>query len=58
MQKYRPKSKDFLLIIKIKEMGEGYNEKTEKATTTLNKKYVVNSGDVLFSWSASLNIML
>lgn len=55
MQKYRPKGEDFLPVIKIKEMRQGCtNDSSERATTDLDEKYIVNNGDVLFSWSGTL----
>lgn len=58
MQKHRPKGEDKLPVIKIKEMSEGFSSSTEFAKTDIGKDYLIKSGDVLFSWSASLNVMI
>lgn len=57
-QKYRPKGEGRLRVIKIKEMNEGFSDKTEFTHTDVPEKVIVNDGDVLFSWSASLDIKL
>jgi type I restriction enzyme, S subunit len=56
LQKFRPKNNEFLPVIKIKEMKEGFSDKTEKAGLHINPKYIVKNGDVLFSWSGSLEL--
>lgn len=58
MQKLRPISEKYLPVIKIKEMSEGFSDKTEKARSDIPAKAVVNNGDVLFSWSATLEIQI
>lgn len=58
MQNHRPTTEDFLPVIKIKEMNEGYSKATEFAKSDFEEDYIVTEGDVLFSWSASLNVML
>ncbi len=57
-QKYRPKNDDYLPVIKIREMREGITEYTEKVRKDIPEKLIVNDGDVLFSWSASLEVMI
>jgi type I restriction enzyme, S subunit len=56
LQKFRPKNNEFLPVIKIKEMKEGFSDKTEKAGLHIDPKYIVKNGDVLFSWSGSLEL--
>lgn len=58
MQKYRPTSEEFLPVIKIRELRQGFTESTEKARIDLAQKYIVNNGDILFSWSGSLECVL
>jgi type I restriction enzyme S subunit len=58
MQKHRPTDENRLRVIKIKEMGEGFNENTEFAKASLPKDAIVEDGDVLFSWSATLEVMI
>ena len=58
LQKYRPTSDEFLRVIKIKEMGEGFSEKSEKASVDIPLQAIVKNGDVLFSWSATLEVQI
>lgn len=57
-QKYRPKeSKAELPVVKIKEMHEGITEDTEKVSASIPEKHKIFDGDILFSWSATLEVM-
>jgi type I restriction enzyme S subunit len=56
-QKYRPINDDFLRVIKIKDMKEGFSEKTEKVRSDVPDKIKIFNGDILFSWSASLEVI-
>ena len=58
MQKHRPVNEDFLRVIKIREMNEGYSSNTEFARADIPNKALVENGDVLFSWSATLEVMV
>ncbi|MEA3505374.1 MAG: restriction endonuclease subunit S [Bacteroidota bacterium] len=57
-QKYRPDTDEFLPVIKIREMRDGFTENTEKVKADIPEKLIVNNGDILFSWSASLEVMI
>lgn len=57
-QKYRPTGADFLRVIKIREMNEGFSSNTEHVRTNIPEKAIIENGDVLFSWSASLDVKL
>lgn len=58
-QKYRPKdNKHKLPVIKIGEMHNGFGSDVEWARDDVPEKNVVMNGDILFSWSASLEVML
>ena len=58
-QKYRPeKNEPFYNVIKIREMGTGFTEKSEVVSHEIPSKVVVNNGDVLFSWSATLDVKI
>ena len=58
-QKFRPKDGELPLpVIKIREMHEGISADTEKVTPNIPESVKVYNGDVLFSWSASLEVML
>lgn len=57
-QNHRPQAfEDSLPVIKIKEMHNGISEDTEKVSSAIPSKYVINDGDILFSWSASLEVI-
>jgi type I restriction enzyme, S subunit len=57
-QKFPPTSADNLRVIKIREMRDGFTEKSETVTTDVPEKVIIRDGDILFSWSASLEVML
>ncbi len=58
-QKYRPKYGETPLpVIKIREMHDGFTTDTEFVTPSIPESVKVNNGDVLFSWSASLEVVL
>ena len=58
MQKLRPIGSDYLPVIKIKEMGEGISDSTEKARPDIPQEAIIDDGDVLFSWSATLDVKI
>lgn len=58
-QKHRPKDNDQKYrVIKIKEMNGGFSANSEYVTANIPEKYIVNNGDVLFSWSATLDVKI
>ena len=57
-QKYRPTDENKLPVIKIKEMHDGLSPDTEWVKADIPESVKVYDGDVLFSWSASLEVML
>jgi len=57
-QKFRPTDGRKLPVIKIKEMHDGFSSETEYVTADISESVKVYDGDVLFSWSASLEVML
>ena len=59
MQKYRPVTEDdYLPVIKIREMMNGFSKDTEKARLDIPTEAVVERGDILFSWSATLEVII
>ncbi len=60
MQKYRPDTNedDYLPVIKIREMMNGFSKDTEKARLDIPSEAVVERGDLLFSWSATLEVII
>jgi type I restriction enzyme S subunit len=58
MQKFRPKSDEYLPVVKIKEMFEGISDASEKASPDIPDAAIIDDGDVLFSWSATLDVKI
>jgi len=57
-QKFRPTGEGFLHVIKIREMNEGFSANTEFVRTDIPGKAIIENGDILFSWSASLEVKI
>lgn len=58
-QKYPPKNEiDKLPVLKIKELRNGISKDCDWCTTEVDEKYIVENGDVIFSWSASLMVKI
>ena len=49
---------EYYYVVKIKEMHCGINECTEKVKHTVPSTSIIENGDILFSWSASLEVIL
>ena len=57
-QNYRPADGECgLPVIKIREMHEGISKETERVSENIPEKNKIFDGDVLFSWSATLEVM-
>ncbi len=57
LQKYPPESEfEFLPVIKIKELRQKNTSNSDKASSNIPAKYIIQNGDVLFSWSGSLMV--
>ena len=56
MQKFRPKAGEVgLPVLKIKELRQGSCDATsELCSPNIKNEYIINDGDVIFSWSGSL----
>ena len=56
MQKYPPKNNEVgLPVLKISELKQGFcDSNSDRCTSDLKSDYIINNGDVIFSWSASL----
>lgn len=58
-QKIPPKNDfDKLPVLKIKDLRSGFTESSDWATTEVDQEYIVENGDVIFSWSGSLMIKI
>ncbi len=58
-QNYPPKNEtDKIPVLKIKELSSGISKTSDWTTSMVDSKYVVEAGDVIFSWSASLMVKI
>lgn len=58
-QKYPPENEiERLPVLKIKELNNGISENSDWATTDVDPKYIIELGDVIFSWSGSLMLKI
>ena len=57
-QKFRPTGDEFIRVIKIREMNEGFTSNSELVRPNIPDKAIIENGDVLFSWSASLEVKI
>ncbi|WP_141202349.1 MULTISPECIES: restriction endonuclease subunit S [Thiomonas] len=59
MQKFPPESdEEYLPVIKIAQLRAGNTSGADRASSRLKPDYIVRDGDVLFSWSGSLEVEL
>lgn len=58
MQKFRPKGKEKSLpVIKIRELSQGYcDDNSEYCTSRIDDTHIITNGDLVFSWSGSLQV--
>lgn len=56
LQKFPPKDDDWLPVIKIAQLRKGDCEGADKAGAYIKPEYIINDGDVLFSWSGTLEV--
>jgi type I restriction enzyme S subunit len=56
-QKFPPKNAlDRLPVLKIRELSSGISEASDWATSVVKPEYIIDNGDVIFAWSASLMV--
>jgi type I restriction enzyme S subunit len=58
LQRFPPDGADHLPVIKIAEMRRGYSDRTARASANIDPRYIVTDGDILFSWSGTLEVVL
>jgi type I restriction enzyme S subunit len=59
LQKYPPENiNDYLPVIKIRELRTGVTDSTDKASVNIPAKYIIDDGDIIFSWSGSLDVVI
>lgn len=56
LQKFPPTGLDDLPVIKIAQLRKGDTVGADKASRCIKHEYIVQDGDVLFSWSGSLEV--
>jgi type I restriction enzyme S subunit len=56
LQKYPPNDGGSLPVIKIAQLRAGHTDGADRASVDIPPAYVVEDGDVLFSWSGSLEV--
>ena len=56
LQKFPPSDDSWLPIIKIAQLRKGDTVGADRAGRNLKPEYVIQNGDVLFSWSGSLEV--
>lgn len=56
MQKFPPVSlQNSLPVLKIKELGQGQcDASSDRCSTSIRPEYMINDGDIIFSWSGTL----
>lgn len=58
MQKFPAKDKG-LPVLKIKELGQRYcDNSSDRCSSDISEKYIINDGDCIFSWSGTLLVDL
>lgn len=57
-QKFRPTDDKKLPVVKITEMHDGITDNTEYVREDIPEKNIIDDGDILFSWSATLETMI
>jgi type I restriction enzyme, S subunit len=58
LQKFPADGNDFLPVIKIAQLRKQSTEGADRAATSIPVAYIIEDGDVLFSWSGSLEVVL
>jgi len=58
LQKYPPQGEQSLPVIKIAQLRKGSTIGADQASADIDSAYIVEDGDVLFSWSGSLHCIL
>lgn len=58
LQKYPVNGGESLPVIKIRELNQGITENTDKCSRNIPEQYIIQDGDILFSWSGSLQIVI
>jgi len=58
LQKFPATGDEFLPVIKIAQLRKGDTSGADRASLDLKPEYIIQDGDVLFSWSGSLEVTI
>lgn len=58
LQKFPATGNEFLPVIKIAQLRKGETSGADRASRDLKPEYIIQNGDVLFSWSGSLEVTI
>ncbi|MCA6438039.1 MAG: restriction endonuclease subunit S [Bacteroidetes bacterium] len=58
LQKFPPNGIDDLPVIKIREIKNGISNSTDYANNNIPEKYILKDGDIIFSWSGTLELVI
>lgn len=58
LQKFPPEDDNYLPVIKIAQLRKNNTEGADKASALIDSTYIVDDGDILFSWSGSLEVVI
>jgi type I restriction enzyme S subunit len=58
LQKFPPSEDAWLPVIKIAQLRKGDTEGADRAGRNIKPEYIIQNGDVLFSWSGSLEVAI
>ncbi|MBA6109651.1 restriction endonuclease subunit S [Pseudomonas asiatica] len=58
LQRFPPTDDGWLPVIKIAQLRKGDTVGADRAGRNINPEYIIQNGDVLFSWSGSLEVVI
>jgi type I restriction enzyme S subunit len=59
LQNYPPNNPFvFIPVIKIRELMNGITDITDKASPDIDSRFIINYGDIIFSWSGTLEVVI
>lgn len=58
LQKFPAEGDDYLPVIKISQLRKNDTEGADKASANIPPEYIIEDGDILFSWSGSLEVVV
>lgn len=57
MQNYASTTSEFIPVVKIRELSLGFTDgSSDKARIDIPNQYIINNGDIIFSWSGTLKV--